>query len=131
MLDFIKKILKPITDVVGEVVVDRDKKKEIEAEIEKRLMEFALSYEGELTSRHQADMMSDSWLSKNIRPLTLIFLTGVFAIITFFDGNIGGFQINTSYIPVYQTLLVTVFSFYFGGRSLEKVGKMWKKTKEN
>jgi len=126
--DLIKKLIAPITGIIDKAVVDRDKKKEIEAEVEQALMDFALTYEGELTKRHQNDMMSDSWLSKNIRPIVLIFLTAVFAIITFFDGNVGEFTINAEYIPRYEMLLLTVFGFYFGGRSIEKVGKIWKKS---
>ena len=55
------------------------------------------------------DLKHGSWLSKNIRPITLIFLTGVFVILSVFDGNLGEFTIGESYIPVYQTLLITVY----------------------
>ena len=53
------------------------------------------------------DMKHGSWLSKNIRPITLIFLTIVFVIFSVFDGNLGEFTIGESYVPVYQTLLIT------------------------
>ena len=58
-------------------------------------------------------MKSDAWLPKNIRPLTLIFLTTVFVILSVFDGNLGEFSIGEAYVPVYQTLLMTVYAAYF------------------
>ena len=70
-------------------------------------------------------MKHGSTLSKNIRPLTLIFLTAIFTVLSIFDGNleIGGkaFTIGEAYVPVYQTLLMTVYAAYFAGRSIEKV----------
>ena len=69
-------------------------------------------------------MASDSKLSKNIRPAVLIFLTVIFVICAFFDGNVGEFQIADEYIPIFQTLLVTVYGAYFVGRSWEKTNKM-------
>ena len=63
---------------------------------------------------------------KNIRPITLIFLTVIFTILSIFDGNLGEFTIGVAYIPVYQTLLMTVYAAYFAGRSIEKVKKVTK-----
>ena len=65
-------------------------------------------------------MQSDSFLSKNIRPLTLVFLTVIFTLLAFTDGNIGEFSIQKEYIPIFQTLLITVYGAYFVGRTLEK-----------
>ena len=63
---------------------------------------------------------------KNIRPMTLIFLTICFVILSVFDGNMGEFTIGAAYVPVYQTLLMTVYAAYFAGRSIEKVKKVTK-----
>ena len=71
-------------------------------------------------------MKHGSWLSKNIRPLTLIFLTSVFVVLSVFDGNAGDFSIGAAYVPVYQTLLMTVYAAYFAGRSIEKVKQVAK-----
>lgn len=68
-------------------------------------------------------MNSDSFLSKNIRPMVLIYLTVIFTACAFFDGNIGEFSIAEEYIPIFQTLLVTVYGAYFVGRSWEKAKK--------
>jgi hypothetical protein len=81
----------------------------------------------ELTKRQQADMMSDSWLSKNIRPMTLIaILTGyfVFAMMSAFD-----IDTNKTYVELLGQWGMLIMSFYFGGRTLEKIMDMKAKEK--
>jgi uncharacterized membrane protein (DUF106 family) len=83
----------------------------------------------EITKRQQADMMSDSWLSKNIRPMTLIaILTGyfVFAMMSAF-----GMDTNTTYVQLLGEWGMLIMSFYFGGRTLEKIMDMKMMSKEN
>ena len=76
----------------------------------------------QVTRRWEADSKA-GWLPANIRPITLAFLTMIFVLISFFDGNIGGFKLNPIYAPIYQTLLMVVYSAYFAGRSVEKIKK--------
>ena len=71
-------------------------------------------------------MQSDSFLSKNIRPLVLIFLTTMFTLLAFTDGNIGGFTVQEQYVPIFQSLLITVYGAYFIGRTWEKNKKSGK-----
>jgi len=81
----------------------------------------------ELTKRQQADMMSDSWLSKNIRPMTLIFILGgyfVFAMMSAFD-----LDTNKAYVELLGQWGMLIMSFYFGGRTLEKIMDMKAKEK--
>ena len=81
----------------------------------------------ELTKRQQADMISDSWLSKNIRPMTLIaILAGyfVFALMSAF-----GMDTNTKYVELLGQWGMLIMSFYFGGRTLEKIMDMKAKSK--
>ena len=81
----------------------------------------------ELTKRAQADMSSDSWLSKNIRPLTLIaILTGyfVFAMMSAY-----GMNTNENYVQLLGQWGMLIMSFYFGGRTLEKIMDMKSKDK--
>ena len=76
----------------------------------------------ELTKRQQADMMSDSWLSKNIRPMTLLFILGgyfVFAMMSAFD-----MDTNKAYVELLGQWGMLIMSFYFGGRTLEKIMDM-------
>ena len=93
---------------------------EVEADFAKAELEA-------VTKRWEADMKSDSYLSKNIRPLILIYITVIFTALAFTDGNIGEFQIAKEYIPIFQTLLVTVYGAYFVGRTWEKAKKINKK----
>jgi hypothetical protein len=82
----------------------------------------------ELTKRQQADMMSDSWLSKNIRPMTLLFILGgyfVFAMMSAFD-----MDTNKAYVELLGQWGMLIMSFYFGGRTLEKIVDMRTKEKE-
>jgi len=81
------------------------------------------SIEAEISSRWKADMGSDSWLSKNVRPLTLIVVVGFLIITTFFDG-LGYLQVDPAWISLWNMLSVTVVGGYFAVRSLDKRGKV-------
>lgn len=83
----------------------------------------------EITKRHVADMASDSWLSKNIRPMTLIaILTGYFLFASLSAADI---QVNESYVKLLGEWGMLIMSFYFGGRTLEKIIDMRSKSKDN
>ena len=99
---------------------------EAKQKLETILIQAEQAAQAQVSARWEADMKHGSWLSKNIRPITLIFLTGVFVILSVFDGNMGEFTIGEAYVPVYQTLLMTVYAAYFAGRSIEKVKKVTK-----
>lgn len=82
--------------------------------------------EAEVTERHKNDMASDSWLSKNIRPLTLIFLTvavTLLAYITVFDTELNTKALEM-WIDLFSALLLLVYGFYFGSRGIEKIMDM-------
>lgn len=75
-----------------------------------------------LTRRAEADMGSDSWLSKNIRPMTLIFILGVY---TAFAGlSAADIEVNNNYVELLGQWGMLIMSFYFGGRTLEKIMDM-------
>ncbi len=76
----------------------------------------------ELTKRQEADMKSDSWLSKNIRPMTLIFILGAY--FTFAMMSAFGSNANEKYVELLAQWGMLVMSFYFGGRTLEKIMDM-------
>jgi len=84
------------------------------------LLKMDIENEKEVTKRHQADMVSDSWLSKNVRPLSLIFLMVLLAISIIWDSASKAFNVEEAYIILLKTLLVTAFVFYFGGRDIQK-----------
>ncbi len=84
------------------------------------LLRLDIENEKEVTKRHQADMMSDSWLSKNIRPMSLIFLMFLLFIVIIWDSASTSFTVEEAYILLLKTLLLTAFVFYFGGREVQK-----------
>ena len=73
-----------------------------------------------VTDRWKADMSSDSWLSKNVRPMTLIFLVVSTVLMIFIDAGTIQFTVEEKWTDLLQLVLITVIGAYFGGRSLEK-----------
>jgi uncharacterized membrane protein (DUF106 family) len=82
----------------------------------------------ELTKRHEADMASDSWMSKNIRPMTLVFILIVYT--TFAGLSAADIEVNNNYVELLGQWGMLIMSFYFGGRTLEKIMDMKSKEKD-
>ena len=89
-----------------------------------KLIELDLEDMKGVTQRWTSDMNSDSFLSKNVRPMTLIFLTVMTMVLIIGDSYGINFNVDTSWIELLKTLLVTVFVSYFGGRSFEKTKRL-------
>ena len=113
-------VIKEIGNAIDKLTTTEEEKLEIKKQVQIILEEADNNAQQQVTDRWNADMNSDSWLPKNIRPLVLVFLTFVFSLLAFTDGNIGEFKIAKEYIPIFQTLLVTVYGAYFVGRTWEK-----------
>jgi len=113
-------VIKSIGNAIDKIATSDEERLIIKKEIQEILEEADNNAQKEVSARWAADMNSDSFLSKNIRPMVLIFLTVIFSALAFTDGNIGTFKIAEAYIPIFQTLLVTVYGAYFVGRSWEK-----------
>lgn len=128
---FTKGSLDSVNNLVDNLVTNKEERKELKIKFKQVLLDAESKAQAEVTKRWSSDMASDNNLSKNIRPLTLIFLTSVFVIISVFDGNVGDFKISSSYIPIYQTLLLCVYSAYFAGRSIEKLKTPKNEKKKN
>jgi len=116
-------VVKQVGDVLDNLTTSKEEKLAAQQKIKEVLMQAEANAQEQVSRRWEADMKSDNWLSKNIRPLICIFLTAMFVVISIFDGNAGGFQITPAYVPIYQTLLITVYGAYFAGRSIEKIKK--------
>ena len=113
-------VIKEIGNVIDKLTTTEEERLEVKKQIQQILEDADSKAQEEVSRRWEADMKSDSFLSKNIRPMVLIYLTVIFTICAFFDGNIGEFIIAEEYIPIFQTLLVTVYGAYFVGRTWEK-----------
>ena len=115
-------VLKNVSNIVDELHSSPVEKKELKIKLQEVLTKAESNAQEQVTRRWEADSKA-GWLPANIRPITLAFLTMIFVLISFFDGNIGGFKLNPIYAPIYQTLLMVVYSAYFAGRSVEKIKK--------
>lgn len=113
-------LIKDIGAVIDKVTTTDEERLAAKQKIQELLEKADNDAQTQVTERWKLDMQSDSFLSKNIRPLVMVFLTAMFTILAFTDGNIGQFTIQKEYIPIFQTLLVTVYGAYFVGRTWEK-----------
>ena len=116
-----------LVNSVGGVLDNLTTTKEEKQEAKRKLKELILSHEAQMekniTDRWSADMNSDSWLSKNVRPLVLIFLVVCTVLMIFIDAGTIAFEVEEKWTDLLQLVLITVIGAYFGGRSLEKVKK--------
>ena len=113
-------LIKDIGGVIDKLTTTDEERLQAKQKIQELLEEADKDAQEQVTERWKYDMQSDSFLSKNIRPLTMVFLTVMFTLLAFTDGNIGEFSIQKEYIPIFQTLLITVYGAYFVGRTWEK-----------
>ena len=114
------KLVESVGGVLENVITTKDEK----LEAKRKLKELILSHEAEMerniTDRWSADMNSDSWLSKNVRPMILIFLVVSTVLMIFIDAGTIQFTVEEKWTDLLQLVLITVIGAYFGGRSLEK-----------
>lgn len=113
-------LIKDIGKVIDDLTTTDEERLAAKQKIEELLEQADKDAQDQVTERWKLDMASDSFLSKNIRPLVLIYLTVIFTVLSFFDGNIAGFKVDEAYVPIFQSLLITVYGAYFVGRTWEK-----------
>jgi len=107
--------------VVKNLISQDDEIAPKDKELALKLIDQDVAEMNSVSERWQYDMKSDSWLSKNTRPLTLIYLTVCMTLFIVFDSIDLLFDMNAAWIDLLQTLLVTVYVAYFGSRGAEKV----------
>ena len=117
-------LIKDVGKVIDDLTTTDEERLAAKQKIEELLEQADKDAQDQVTKRWESDMKSDSFLSKNIRPMVLIYLTFIFSVLAFFDGNIGEFSIAEDYIPIFQSLLITVYGAYFVGRTWEKGKKI-------
>jgi len=117
-------VISEVGNVIDKLTTTKEEKLEAKRLMVEILEKADSEAQSQVTERWKSDMASDSVLSKNIRPMVLIYLTVIFTVCAFFDGNVAQFKIAEEYIPIFQTLLVTVYGAYFVGRSWEKAKKI-------
>ena len=117
-------LIDSIGNVVDKFVTTDAEKEQAKKELQEVIFNHEVGMEQELTKRQQADMGSDSWLSKNVRPLALIFLTVMtvmLAYLTIFFLPAEKSTLLKPWLDMLTTLLSLVYTFYFGSRGFEKI----------
>ena len=117
-----KSIIGNASKIIDEVVTTKEEKLALKNKMQEILANAEANAQEQVTRRWEADAKA-GWLPANIRPMTLAFLTMIFVLISFFDGNVGRFTMNPIYAPIYTNLLMVVYGSYFAGRTIEKIKK--------
>ena len=113
-------LVKGVGDVIADLHTSKEEKLAAELKIKELVAGYETQMEKEITDRWKADMNSDSWLSKNVRPMVLIFLVVSTVLMIFIDAGTINFDVESKWTDLLQLVLITVIGAYFGGRSLEK-----------
>ena len=116
-------LVKGVGGVIDNLHTSKEEKLAAEQKVKELISNYEVEMEKNITERWKMDMASDSWLSKNIRPLVLIFLVVSTVLLVFIDAGVISFEVKSSWVDLLQLVLITVIGAYFGGRSLEKVKK--------
>ena len=112
-----------IGGVVDNLTTSKEEKLEAERKIKELVSNYEVEMEKTITDRWKSDMASDSWMSKNVRPMVLIFLVVSTVLLMFIDAGVLSFNVEARWTDLLQLVLITVIGAYFGGRSLEKTKK--------
>ena len=116
-------LVKGVGGVIDNLHTSAEEKLEAERKIKEIIANYEVEMERNITARWEADLKSDSWLSKNVRPMVLIFLIVCTMLLIFIDAGALNFEVKSTWVDLLQLVLITVIGAYFGGRSLEKVKK--------
>tara|TARA_R110000823_G_scaffold232112_3_gene358625 strand:+ start:1565 stop:1957 length:393 start_codon:yes stop_codon:yes gene_type:complete len=116
-------LVKSVGGVLDNLTTSKEEKLEAARKIQELIANHEAKMEQNITDRWSADMKSDSWLSKNVRPLVLIFLVVCTVLMIFIDAGALSFNVEEKWTDLLQLVLMTTIGAYFGGRSLEKTKK--------
>ena len=117
------KLVDSVGGVLDNLTTSKEEKLAAQQKIKELISNHELEMQKQVTNRWEADMKSDSWLSKNVRPLVLIFLVVSTVLMIFIDAGAIAFTVEQKWTDLLQLVLITVIGAYFGGRSLEKTKK--------
>ena len=116
-------LVKNVGGVIDNLHTSKEEKLAAEQKIKELVANYEVEMEKNITDRWKADMNSDSWLSKNVRPMILIFLVVSTVLMIFIDAGTIQFTVEQKWTDLLQLVLITVIGAYFGGRSFEKSKK--------
>tara|TARA_R100001591_G_scaffold116867_2_gene134920 strand:- start:96 stop:491 length:396 start_codon:yes stop_codon:yes gene_type:complete len=116
-------LVKGVGGVIDDLHTSQEEKLAAEQKIKELVANYEVEMEKQISDRWTADMQSDSWLSKNVRPMVLIFLVISTVLMIFIDAGTINFNVEQKWTDLLQLVLITVIGAYFGGRSFEKSKK--------
>ena len=116
-------LVKGVGGVLDNLTTSKEEKLEAKRKMKELIANHEAKMEQNITDRWSADMNSDSWLSKNVRPLVLVFLVVSTVLMIFIDAGVLAFTVEEKWTDLLQLVLITVIGAYFGGRTMEKRGK--------
>ena len=116
-------LVKSVGGVIDGLHTSKEEKLAAEQKIKELIANYEIEMEKNITARWQTDLKSDSWLSKNVRPMVLIFLIVCTMLLIFIDAGDIKFDVKNTWVDLLQLVLITVIGAYFGGRSFEKTKK--------
>jgi len=108
-------------DLADRFIQSKDEKAQFEKEMTQIFLDAEKDIQKNISERWKTDMSSNSWLSKNVRPMVLIFLVVSTVLLVFIDAGVIHFEVKANWVDLLQLVLITVISAYFGGRSFEKI----------
>ena len=115
-----KDLVEGVGGVLDNLTTTKAEKLEAKHKMQELIADYETKMEQNITDRWKADMNSDSWLSKNVRPLVLIFLVVSTVLMIFIDAGTIAFEVEDKWTDLLQLVLITVIGAYFGGRTVEK-----------
>ena len=113
-------LVKGVGGIIDNLHTSKEEKLAAEQKIQELVANYEIEMEKQISDRWKADMNSDSWLSKNVRPMVLVFLVVSTVLMIFIDAGTINFEVEPKWTDLLQLVLITVIGAYFGGRSLEK-----------
>ena len=116
-------LVESIGGVIDNLVTTDEEKLDAKRKLKELVLGHQAQMEQNITNRWTADMNSDSWLSKNVRPMVLVFLIVCTMLLIFIDAGALTFTVEEKWTDLLQLVLITVIGAYFGGRSVEKFKK--------
>ena len=117
------KLVESVGGVLDNLSTSKEEKLEAKRKIKELMVNHQVEVEKNVSERWEADMNSDSWLSKNVRPLVLVFSIACTMLLVFIDSGSITFQVEEKWTDLLQLVLITIIGAYFSGRSVEKLKK--------
>ena len=118
-----EKIVDSVGGIIDGLVTNKEEKINARAKLKEVINNYKIEVEKNVSERWKADRNSDSWLSKNVRPVVLVFLIVCTMLLVFIDSGSIKFNVKPEFVSLLTTTLITVIGAYFGGRSVEKLKK--------